>query len=129
MADKKSFARLLEEVQCAFSSENYAALRACTTPEVMSYLAEELSQNAVKGLRNDVSGTKLLEAEVAEAWSEGDADYATIAMQYQSIEVLRDRATGDVVEGDPSKPTRTTELWTFIRDSRTLWRLSAIQEA
>ena len=129
MADKESFERLLEEVQHAFSSENYAALRACTTPEVMSYLAEELSQNAVKGLRNDVSGTTLLEAEVAEAWSEGDADYATIAMQYQSIEVLRDRATGDVVEGDPAKPTRTTELWTFIRDSRTPWRLSAIQEA
>lgn len=129
LADKEAFERLLGEVQQAFSSENYAALRACTTPEVMSYLAEELSQNATNGLRNDVSGTELLEAEVAEAWSEGDADYATIAMKYQSIDLLRDRTTGDLVQGDPSQPTRTTELWTFVRDSRAPWRLSAIQEA
>lgn len=128
-ADKQAFERLLGEVQDAFSRENYAGLRACTTPEVMSYLAEELSQNATNGLRNDVSGTELLEAEVAEAWSEGDADYATIAMQYHSIDILRDRTTGEVVQGDPTQPTRTTELWTFVRDSRAPWRLSAIQEA
>ena len=95
----------------------------------MSYLAEELSQNATKGVRNDVSGTQLLEAEVAEAWSEGNADYATIAMQYHSIDILRDRTSGAVVEGDPTQLTRTTELWTFVRDSRNPWRLSAIQEA
>lgn len=129
MADQEAFERLLGEVQQAFSSENYAALRACTTPEVMSYLAEELSENATTGLRNDVSGTELLEAEVAEAWSEGDADYATIAMKYQSIDILRDRTTGAIVQGNPTQPTRATELWTFVRDSRAPWRLSAIQEA
>lgn len=128
-ADKDTFERLLGEVQDAFSREDYAALRACTTPEVMSYLAEELSQNATNGLRNDVSGTELLEAEIAEAWSEGNAEYATIAMQYRSIEILRDRASGAVVQGDPTNPTRTTELWTFVRDDRNPWRLSAIQEA
>lgn len=128
-ADKATFERLLGEVQDAFSREDYAALRACTTPEVMSYLAEELSQNATNGLRNDVSGTELLEAEVAEAWSEGNADYATIAMQYHSIEILRDRISGAIAQGDPTQPTRTTELWTFVRDNRNPWRLSAIQEA
>ncbi len=129
MADKEAFERLLGEVQTAFSKEDYAALRACTTPEIMSYLAEELSQNATNGLRNDVSATELLAAEVVEAWNEGDADYATIAMQYHSIDVLRDRVSGAVMQGDPTQPTRTTELWTFVRDSRNPWRLSAIQEA
>lgn len=129
MADKEAFERLLGEVQDAFSREDYAALRARTTPEVMSYLAEELSQNATNGLRNNVSGTELLEADVAEAWSEGDADYATIAMQYHSIEILRDRTSGAIVQGDPTQPTRTTELWTFVRDNRNPWRLTAVQEA
>lgn len=128
-SDKDSFERLLTEVQDAFGREDYGALRACTTPEVMSYLAEELSQNATKGLRNEVSATELLEAEVAEAWSEDGADYATIAMQYQSIDVMRDRSTGAVVEGDPSRPSHATELWTFVRDDLGLWRLSAIQQA
>lgn len=128
-ADKEAFERLLGEVQDAFSREDYAALRACTTPEIMSYLAEELSQNATSGVRNDVSGTELLEAEVVEAWSEHDADYATIAMKYQSIDILRDRNSGAIVKGDPTQPTCATELWTFVRDSRNPWRLSAIQQA
>lgn len=129
MADKQDFERLLGEVQDAFSREDYSALRALTTPEVMSYLAEELSQNATKGLRNEVSATELLEAEIAEAWSEGDVDYATIAMQYHSVDILRDRTSGAVVQGSADEPTRTTELWTFVRDARNPWRLSAIQEA
>lgn len=128
-SDKEAFERLLAEVQDAFGREDYAGLRACTTPEVMSYLAEELSQNATKGQRNEVSGTELLEAEVAESWSENGADYATVAMQYQSIDVMRDRGTGAVIEGDPANPSRTTELWTFVRDANNPWRLSAIQEA
>ena len=129
MSDKESFERLLSEVQDAFGREDYARLRACTTPEVMSYLAEELSQNATMGQRNEVFATELLEAEVAEAWSESGSDYATIAMQYQSIDVMRDRTTGAIISGDPERPSKTTELWTFVRDAHTAWRLSAIQEA
>ncbi|MEW9856323.1 TIM44-like domain-containing protein [Novosphingobium sp. M1R2S20] len=129
LQDKEEFERLLTEVQDAFSREDYARLRASTTPEVMSYLAEDLSVNAGNGLRNEVSATELLDAEVAEAWSEAGADYATIAMQYQSIDIMRDRDTGAVVEGDPTTPTRTTELWTFVRRGEGFWMLSAIQQA
>lgn len=128
-SDQQRFEHLLTEVQDAFSREDYARLRACTTPEVMSYLAEELSQNATKGQRNEASATQLLDAEVAEAWSEDGIDYATIAMRYQSIDVMRDRQSGALVSGDPDRPMVTTELWTFARDDRNAWRLSAIQEA
>ncbi len=128
-ADRQAFERLLIEVQDAFGREDYAALRERTTPEVMSYLAEEMSQNATSGRRNSVSGTTLIDAEVAEAWSEGATDYATIAMRYESIDVMTDRASGRVIEGDASRPTQATELWTFVRDARTPWRVSAIQEA
>lgn len=128
-SDQESFEHLLMEVQDAFGREDYGRLRACTTPEVMSYLAEEMSQNAMKGLRNEVSATELLKAEVAEAWSEGDADFASVAMQYQSIDVMRDRNSGAVMEGDPAHPSHTTEIWTFVRDAHSPWRLSAIQQA
>ncbi|WP_257558293.1 TIM44-like domain-containing protein [Sphingobium sp. CFD-2] len=128
-SDQQCFERLLTEVQEAFGREDYARLRACTTAEVMSYLAEELSSNATRGQRNEVYGTELLDAEVAEAWNEGGTDYATIAMRYQSIDIMRDRQSGAVLAGNPDLPTTTTELWTFVRDARTSWRLSAIQEA
>ncbi len=126
--DMDAFARLLIEVQDAFGHEDYGRLRAVTTPEVMGFLAEELSGNATQGRRNDVTGTRLISSDVAEAWREGDADYATVALRYESIDVMRDRTTNAVVEGDPDKPTATTELWTYVRHGADPWKLSAIQE-
>jgi predicted lipid-binding transport protein (Tim44 family) len=127
-ADLASFERLLIEVQDAFGREDYGALRERTTPEVMSYLAEELSENATHGRRNDVTRTRLLRSDVSEAWREGDADYATVALNYESVDVMRDRQSGQVMQGDPNTPTSTTELWTFVRRGGGPWKLSAIQE-
>jgi predicted lipid-binding transport protein (Tim44 family) len=129
--DLDAFEQLLGEVQSAFGREDYAALRERTTPEIMSYLAEELSQNAVSGRRNDVTDVRLLQGDVSEAWREDARDYATVAMRYSSVDVMRDRSTGQLVEGD-ERPTETTELWTFVRDRAgpwgAGWKLSAIQE-
>lgn len=127
--DFDDFERLLGEVQDAYAREDFGALRERTTPEVMGYLSEELSQNATRGVRNEVSGTKLLQGDLAEAWREADADFATVALRYESLDVTRDRATGRVVEGDPDRPTESTELWTFVRRRGAPWKLSAIQEA
>ncbi len=128
-ADRDAFERLLGEIQTAFGSEDYGSLRSRTTPEVMSYLSEELSQNATQGRRNQVTGTRLLQADVGEAWREDGVDYATAALRYESIDVMTDRASGAVLEGDPNTPTQTTELWTFTRQAGLPWKLSAIQEA
>ena len=127
-SDQEAFERLLVGVQDAFGREDYARLRQLTTPEIMSYLAEELSQNATSGVRNEVTGTRLLDAEVSEAWREADGDYATIVLRYESIDVTRDRSTGAIVGGATDQPTETTELWTFFRDAGGAWRLSAIQD-
>jgi predicted lipid-binding transport protein (Tim44 family) len=133
-ADFDAFERLLIEVQDAFGREDYAALRERTTPEIMSYLSEELSQNAVAGRRNEVRGTKLVSGDLAEAWSEDGGDYASVAMRYSSIDLMRDRAGGQVVSGVET-PTETTEVWTFVRPrggpwggGGGVWKLSAIQE-
>ena len=125
--DRDAFEHLLGEVQDAFGHEDYGRLREVTTPEVMSYLAEELSENATHGRRNDVTGTRLIQADVAESWREDAADYATVAMRYESVDLMRDRQTGAVVSGEPDKPTQATELWTFVRNSGGPWKLSAIQ--
>jgi predicted lipid-binding transport protein (Tim44 family) len=127
-SDKTAFESLLGEVQAAFGREDYGRLRELTTPEIMSFLSEELSQNATSGRRNEVSATRLIDAEVSEAWREGNVEYATIAMHYESIDIMRDRASDAVISGDPENPTEATELWTFIRPVPGSWKLSAIQE-
>jgi predicted lipid-binding transport protein (Tim44 family) len=127
--DQATFGSLLIEIQDAFGHEDYARLREHCTPEIVSYLSEELSDNATHGRKNDVTGTRLLQADVGEAWREGDVEYATAAMRYESIDLMRDRTTGAVLSGDPNAPSQTTELWTFARQIGGPWKLSAIQDA
>jgi predicted lipid-binding transport protein (Tim44 family) len=127
--DLDAFERMLTDVQEAFGREDHKALRRLVTPEMVSYLSEELAENAQNGVRNDVSDVHLLQADIAEAWNEGDSDYATAALNYSSVDVNRDRTTGEVIDGEAGKPTETTELWTFVRPKGGDWKLSAIQEA
>lgn len=127
-SDLEAFERRLSEVQQAFSDEDHAALRRLSTPEMVSYFSEELAENAKRGLRNEVRDVRLVSADIAESWREGDTDYATAAFGYESVELMRDRATGEIAEGDDSL-TETTELWTFVRPRGGEWKLSAIQQA
>lgn len=125
--DLDRFEQLLTDVQTAYGEENYHALRAITTPEAMSYLAEEMGENATHGVRNKVSDVKLLQGDVAESWQENGMDYATLAMRYSSIDAMVDRQTGRLVSGDDQHPSESTEIWTFVRRPGSDWKLSAIQ--
>jgi predicted lipid-binding transport protein (Tim44 family) len=126
-SDYDEFERILGEVQQAYSDEDIAALRSRTTPEMLSYLQEDLADNARRGVVNKVSDITLRQGDLAEAWREDDAEYATVAMRYGLIDQTLDRATGRIVEGS-SAPTEATELWTFRREPRGNWELSAIQQ-
>jgi predicted lipid-binding transport protein (Tim44 family) len=131
-SDLDTFEKMLGDVQTAYSREDVDKLGAMTTPEMLSYFAKDLSDNAKQGVRNEVSDVKLLQGDLSEAWREAGTDYATVAMRFSLVDATVDRATGNVVSGDPSHPTEATELWTFRRDDRAPadgWQLSAIQQA
>jgi predicted lipid-binding transport protein (Tim44 family) len=125
--DLEQFESMLKELQAAYAAEDFPTLRQITTPEAMSYLAEELGDNATKGQKNEVRDIHLVQGDVAESWREGADDYATVAMRYESIDVMRDRASGQIVSGDPDTPTETVEIWTFVRRNGGEWKVSAIQ--
>lgn len=130
--DLDHFEKMLTEVQSAYGQENYGTLRRLTTPEAMSYLAEELGENATNGLRNHVSDVKLLQGDISESWSEDGRDYATVAMRYESIDYLADRNSGALAEGETKDISQSTEIWTFVRPANGRvedWKLSAIQAA
>ncbi len=127
-ADYDAFERLLGEVQRAYGAEDLDALRSRVTPEMLSYFSEELSQNASRGVVNQVSDVRLLQGDLAEAWREAGADYATVAMRFSLVDRTVERASGRLVEGGAS-PQEVTELWTFMRAPGGNWLLSAIQQA
>lgn len=128
-ADLARFEQMLGEVQAAFSREDHQGLRQLTTPEMVSYLSEELADNATHGLRNDVTNLHFVRGELSEAWREGARDYATVALQWTATDVMRDRTTGEIKRGDPDHPAEAKEYWTFVRESGGPWLLSAIQDA
>jgi predicted lipid-binding transport protein (Tim44 family) len=131
-ADFDAFEKLLGGIQTAYAREDVDALGDVTTPEMLSYFAQDLADEKREGVRWEVSNVKLLQGDLSEAWQEPGIDYATVAMRFSLNEVKLDRTTGRVVSGDRNTPEEATEIWTFRRDHRTLaegWKLSAIQQA
>jgi predicted lipid-binding transport protein (Tim44 family) len=127
-ADFTAFERLLGEIQTAYGNEDLGALRARVTPEMLSYFAEELAANTSRGVVNRVSDVRLVQGDLAEAWREGNVDYASVAMRFSLIDATVERASGRVVAGSATQPTQASELWTFMRAGHGSWLLSAIQQ-
>jgi predicted lipid-binding transport protein (Tim44 family) len=124
--DFNAFEKTLGEVQSAYGAEDLARLRRHVTPELLSYFSEELAANASKGVVNRVSDVKLQQGDLAEAWREGDTDYATVAMRFSLNDETLDRDSGRVLQGGPDE---ATEIWTFMRVRGGHWLASAIQQS
>ena len=126
-ADYEAFERLLSDIQEAWSNEDVGRLHTLASPEMVSYFTRDLEQNRAQNHINKVSGTKLLQGDLAEAWREGDTDYASVAMRFSIVDKTIDRASGRLVTGS-EQPTEATEVWTFVRPRGATWELSAIQQ-
>jgi len=126
-ADYEAFERVLGETQAAWSDEDVGRLRRLATPEMVSYFERDLQENRARNQVNKVSGTRLLQGDLAEAWREGDTDYASVAMRFSMSDRTLDRSTGRLVSGS-EQPTEAVEVWTFVRPRGGDWMLSAIQQ-
>jgi predicted lipid-binding transport protein (Tim44 family) len=126
-ADYEAFERLLGEIQAAWTNEDVAKLHTLATPEMVSYVTQDIADHKAQNIINTVADVKLLQGDLAEAWREGDTDFASVALRYSLIDKTTDRATGRLVKGS-DQPTEATEVWTFLRPRGANWELSAIQQ-
>jgi predicted lipid-binding transport protein (Tim44 family) len=126
-ADYEAFERLLGDVQAAWSNEDVAKLHTLATPEMVSYFTKDLEENKARNDINKVSDVKLLQGDLAEAWREGETDYASVALRFSLVDKTIERGTGRLVAGSET-PTEATEVWTFVRPRGANWELSAIQQ-
>lgn len=86
-----------------------------------------LQENKARNDINKVSDVKLLQGDLAEAWREGETDYASVAMRFSLVDKTLERGTNKVVGGSDT-PIEATEVWTFARRRGSDWELSAIQQ-
>ena len=126
--DYQQFEQLLVGIQAAWSARDLNGLRAMTTPEMLSYFNEQLSEQASRGVRNIVGDVRLQSGDLAQAWAERGVDYATVAMRFSMTDVTVDGANR-VVDGNANEHVTATEIWTFMRARGGHWVLSAIQQA
>jgi predicted lipid-binding transport protein (Tim44 family) len=126
-ADYEAFERLLGEVQAAWSNEDVAKLHTLATPEMVSYFSKDLEENKASNDVNKVTDVKLLQGDLAEAWREGETDFASVAMRFSLVDKTTERTTGRLVAGSDT-PVEVTEVWTFARRRGADWELSAIQQ-
>src|SRR3954463_5697879 len=126
-SDYEAFERLLGEIQAAWSNEDVNKLHTLATPEMVSYFTQDLQANNARGVVNNVSDVKLLQGDLAEAWREGETDYASVAMRFSLVDKTIERSTGRLVGGS-EQPIEATEVWTFVRPRGASWELSAIQQ-
>ena len=125
--DYAAFEALLREVQRAWTMADMAALGRVATPEMVGIFGDQQRELARRGVRNSTTDVRLEKGDLAEAWREGQEDYATVAMRFSAIDIDTD-ATGRVLGGDPSRRAVRTEYWTFVRRPYGSWVLSAIQQ-
>ena len=126
-ADYEAFERLLGEVQAAWSNEDVAKLHTLATPEMVSYFSKDLEENKARNDVNKVTDVKLLQGDLAEAWREGETDFASVAMRFSLVDKTLERGTSRVVSGSDT-PIEATEVWTFARRRGSDWERSAIQQ-
>ncbi|MEH2614918.1 Tim44 domain-containing protein [Bradyrhizobium sp. AZCC 1693] len=126
-ADYEAFERLLGEIQAAWSNEDVAKLHTLATPEMVSYFSKDLEENKANNDVNKVTDVKLLQGDLAEAWREGETDFASVAMRFSLVDKTLERTTGRLVSGSET-PIEATEVWTFARRRGADWELSAIQQ-
>jgi predicted lipid-binding transport protein (Tim44 family) len=126
-SDYEAFERLLVEMQAAYSNEDLNRLRTLASPEMVAFFAEDMQENRARNQVNKVSDTRLLQGDLAEAWREGDREYASVAMRFSMIDRYVDVSSGRLVGGS-DQPVEATEVWTFVRQRGGNWMLSAIQQ-
>ncbi len=128
-ADFGVFEQRLKALMDGYSREDEAAVRAISTPEMLGYFGDDINENHQKGVIDLTSDVKLLQGDLAEAWSEDGMEYATVALRYSYINAIKDRQTGKVVEGSETAVQEAVEQWTFVRPRGGEWLISAIQQA
>ena len=79
--------------RAAWSNEDVEKLHTLATPEMVSYFTKDLEENKANNDINKVSDVKLLQGDLAEAWREGETDYASVAMRFSLVDKTLERGT------------------------------------
>lgn len=101
----------------AFAQGDAATLKPLLSPDVFTNFKAAMDERQAQGETLDAELVGFVSAEIAQAQMDGRIARVTVRFVTEQVNVLRD-AGGEVLEGDPNRVTKVTDIWTFTRDTR-----------
>jgi len=116
------------DVERARAARDAAPLRDRLTPEMHAELRASCEGSRAAGRSGRVDEVDV-DAEVTEAWQDGQQDYVTVCVWGSILSHVVDDATGTIVSGSRTASSVVTAFLTFTRPAGlNSWTLSIIQE-
>ena len=120
-----------EMIVTAYAAGNRTQLKPLLSPEVYAGFEEAIAERESRSESVDFTFVGIEKAKIVGA--EGDETELRVTIRFVSelISATRNQA-GDVIDGNSSKVTEVTDIWTFARDPRERdpnWRLVATEAA
>lgn len=98
----------------AFSAGDEATLRSLTSDDVFGSFKSALAERAQNGETLETTLVGFKDVKIVTAAADRIGARISVGFDAQFITVTRDR-NGNVIEGDPAKPSSITDIWTFAR--------------
>lgn len=120
-----------EMIVNAFAAGDRKTLKPLLSKEVYEGFDQAITGRERAGQRVESSFVGIDSAEITEAAMRGSTAQITVRFISQLIQATRD-AQGNVTDGDPTRVTEVTDVWTFARDVSSRdpnWRLIATEAA
>jgi predicted lipid-binding transport protein (Tim44 family) len=103
-----------EMVVQAFSRGDEGALQSLTSEDVFASFKSALAERSRRGETLETTFVGFNSVKMVEARMERKNAQIAVRFDSQFITATRDK-TGEVVEGDPNKPSNIIDVWTFAR--------------
>lgn len=116
-----------EMILNAYVAGDRSALKNLLSKEVFENFQNAIREREKAEQRMEDTLVGIDEAEIEEAFMDGNFAHVTVRYVSEQVNVLYDR-DGKVVEGDPNKVVKVIDLWTYRRDVRSgdpNWELTA----
>jgi predicted lipid-binding transport protein (Tim44 family) len=116
-----------EMIVTGFAKGDKASLKDLLSTDVYDSFAKIIDGRASRGEKAEATFVSIDDSNVAAAELDGSTAEITVRFVSKIINAVRD-AAGEVIDGDATKVTDVTDVWTFARDTKSRdpnWRVIA----
>lgn len=119
--------RAFEMIVGAFAAGDTGQLRLLLSNDVYEEFAAAIRERAARSAVMETTVVSIVSREIIEAEMRGRVARITVKFLSEQINFVRD-AEGHVIEGDPGRVVRVTDIWCFERNTGSRdpnWKLAA----